>query len=153
MVRAVGQHNGAIAAAAITAVGGIVAAAIASGALGGGDDAGGGGGGTTSTVPVTVTMPTIPFPGNASVFVNRDRGPGGTTVLVSGEGFAPGQRVVIRFHTEQIGSTTANAEGRFANVAVTIPTSFSKFAPQQFDIVADGEGIGSHAATPFTITG
>jgi len=66
------------------------------------------------------------------VFLSRDSGPGGTTVNVSGEGYSPGERVVIRFHTEQIGATTANDQGAFSNVAVVIPMSFSQFAPQQF---------------------
>ncbi|MGB7820351.1 MAG: hypothetical protein WBL35_16655, partial [Ornithinibacter sp.] len=64
-------------------------------------------------------------PGAASVFLNRDSGPGGAEVLVSGDGFAAGESVVIRFHTEQVGRTTTNGEGRFSNVTVTIPTSFS----------------------------
>jgi hypothetical protein len=60
---------------------------------GGGDSNGGGGGG--------INGPTIDRPGSASVFLSRDSGPGGTTVQVSGEGFAPTERVVISFHTER----------------------------------------------------
>jgi hypothetical protein len=104
-----------------------------------------------SSTPPSPQPPVSPT--NASVFTNRDNGPGGTTVLLSGEGFAPGERVVLRFHTEQIGSPTANGEGSFSNVAVTIPSSFSKFAPQQFQITATGESSIRSAQTPFTITG
>jgi hypothetical protein len=106
-----------------------------------------------SSTPPSPSAPPSPQSTNASVFTNRDNGPGGTTILVSGEGFAPGERVVLRFHTEQIGSPTANGEGRFSNVAVTIPSSFSKFAPQQFQITATGESSIRSAQTPFTITG
>jgi hypothetical protein len=60
-------------------------------------------------------------------------------VLVSGEGFDPSERVVLRFHTEEIGSTTANSEGKFSNVTVTIPTTLSEFAPRKFNLVATGE--------------
>lgn len=91
--------------------------------------------------------------GPASVFVNRDSGPGGTDVQLSGEGFESNERVVFRFHTTQIGSTTANSQGSFANVTVTIPTDHSMFAPQQFDIVATGESSIKSARTPFTLTG
>jgi hypothetical protein len=88
-----------------------------------------------------------------SVFLSRDSGPGGATVNVSGEGFSPSERVIIRFHTEQIGVTKASDQGRFSNVAVVIPTSFSRFAPQQFDVVALGEESLRAAQAPFTITG
>jgi hypothetical protein len=57
--------------------------------------------------PSLVPPPPPSLPGPASLFTNRDSGPGGTTVLLSGDGFDPGERVVLRFHTEQIGSTTA----------------------------------------------
>src|SRR5438477_6074767 len=74
----------------------------------------------------------------ASIFLSRTSGPGGSVVKVSGEGFAPNEEVVLRFHTDEVGRTRADAAGRFSNVAVTIPTSFSKFAPQQFEIIANG---------------
>jgi hypothetical protein len=101
----------------------------------------------------TIDRPTIDGSGSASVFLSRDSGPGGTIVQVSGEGFASGERIVIQFHTEQIGSTTANGDGKFANVAVTIPESFSEFAPQQFFVIARGEGSHRFAQAPFTISG
>ena len=102
-----------------------------------------------------VTNLTLPdgFATDATVFLSRDSGPGGSSVNVSGEGFAGGERVVIMFHTEQIGSTTASDEGSFANVSVEIPTSFSQFAPQQFNVIARGEQSVQSAQAPFTITG
>ena len=135
------RRNVVIWAAVITTAGGIVAALIT---RGGGDGSGHG---------PTPTLPSIHLPGSASVFLNRDSGPGGSTVRVSGEGYEPGERVVIFFHTEQIGSTTASDQGKFANVAVTIPTSFSEFAPQQFFIRARGESSLREPTAPFTITG
>lgn len=145
-----GKHNGVIAAAVITAVGGIIAALIGAGVIWGHDDDDG------SSPPPTTTQSSITMPSfgtRTSVFVNRDSGPGGLKVLLSGDGFAPNEKVTFRLHLDEIGRTTANGEGRFANVAVTIPTSYSKFAPQQFDIVADGESPVNHATTPFTVTG
>ena len=130
-----------IAAAAIGAAGAIVAALITVFANSDGGSDGGGG------------QPTIVGPGQASAFLSRDSGPGGTTVKVSGTGFAAGEGVVLTFHTEQIGSTTANGEGKFENVTVTIPTSFSVFAPQQFDVIARGETSLRAGRAPFTISG
>ncbi|MGE5828411.1 MAG: hypothetical protein ACM30G_08615 [Micromonosporaceae bacterium] len=91
--------------------------------------------------------------GEASVFLNRLSGPAGTVVNVSGTGFEAGETITIRFHTEQVGETTADAGGKFTNVPITIPDSFSKFAPQQFDIIAEGKSSISTASTPFTLTG
>ena len=91
--------------------------------------------------------------GSASIFLSRDGGPGGTTVNVSGEGFAPEERIEIKFHTEQIATTTTNAEGKFSNVAAVVPTSFSVFAPKQFDIVARGESSFLSADAPFMLSG
>jgi len=145
----------------------ITAVVLLAGAIGGAIaylKGGGGNGGTTGTVTTAVSPPPAPepppapapppsLPETASLFPSRDSGPGGTTVLLSGEGFEPNERVVLRFHTEQIGSTTANADGKFSNVAVTIPTTFSQFAPQQFDLVATGQASARSAQTPFTLSG
>jgi hypothetical protein len=135
-----------IAAALIGAVATLGAALIAASAGGDGDGSSSRSGGAEFTLPDDVDA-------QATVFLSRDSGPGGTSVNVSGEGFAPGERVVIRFHTEQIGSTTASGEGSFANVSVEIPTSFSQFAPQQFGVVATGEQSVRSGEAPFTITG
>jgi hypothetical protein len=88
---------------------------------------------------------------NPSIFVNPTSGAGGTPVRVSGDGFPANAHVVIYFHTEQIGDTTANGGGKFADVTVTIPTDFSQFAPQQFFIHAESGAFD--AQTPFMLTG
>jgi hypothetical protein len=130
----------AITAALITAAATIAAALIATKPW---DDGGGPG------PPPDTSTPTV----QVSVFLSRDSGPGGTSVNVSGEGFLPGERIVLFFHTQQIGSTTASDQGGFANVAVAVPTSFSDFAPQQFFLFAHGERSSRTAQTPFTLTG
>jgi hypothetical protein len=91
--------------------------------------------------------------GPASLFLNRDSGPGGTTVKVSGEGFGPGERVTFRFHVEQVGTTKANGEGKFSNVSLTIPSTLSQFAPQQFNLSATGSASLKSATAPFQLTG
>ncbi len=88
-----------------------------------------------------------------AVYLSVDNGPAGTTVNVSGEGFQANERVVLRFHTEQIGTTQTNDAGSFSNVAATIPGSFSDFAPQQFSIIATGQSSVRTATAPFTLTG
>jgi hypothetical protein len=97
------------------------------------------------------------FPGDlskpASIFLSATSGPGGSVIKVSGEGFAPNEQVVITFHTEEMGRTQANDAGAFSNVAVTIPTSFSKFAPQPFNIIALGRTSIKSATAQFTISG
>ena len=101
--------------------------------------------------PVPTTSVVSTLPGNPSIFVNPTSGAGGTPVRVSGDGFPANAHVVIFFHTEQIGDTTANGAGKFSDVAVTIPTDFSQFAPQQFFIHADSDAFD--AQTPFMLTG
>lgn len=117
----------------------------------------GGDGGSPPAQPqvpgVTIAPNPAPDGGRPSVFLSRDSGPAGTLVRVSGEGFAKGERVVLRFHTEQIGSTTADGQGKFSNVAVTVPSSFARFAPQQFSVVATGQSSIRSGGAPFTITG
>ncbi len=88
-----------------------------------------------------------------AVYLNVDNGPTGTTVNVSGEGFRPNERIVLRFHTNQIGTTQANDAGGFANVAVEIPTGFANFAPHQFMVTAVGQSSSRSANAPFTLTG
>jgi hypothetical protein len=93
------------------------------------------------------------LPGTADIFLSKTSGPAGTVVNVSGEDFAPGEQVVIGFHTGEIGRTNADGSGQFKNVAVTIPDSFSVFAPQKFDIVARGRSSIKSAHAPFTLSG
>ena len=124
---------------ALVLLGGAIAGAVAF--VQGGD----GGGDATSSPP--------PATGAADLFTNRDSGPGGTTVLLSGEGFAPGEGVVLGFHVEEIGRTAANQSGRFSNVSVTIPSTLSNFAPQTFDLIATGQDSAKTATRPFKLTG
>jgi hypothetical protein len=107
--------------------------------------------GKTTPNPPPISVSAFTQPGNPSVFVNPTSGAGGTLVRVSGDGFPANAHVVIYFHTEQIGDTTTNGNGKFSDVAVTIPTSFSQFAPQQFFIHAESGAF--FAQTPFMLTG
>jgi hypothetical protein len=118
-----------------------------------GDD-GGGNGSKANPNPATVVEGGGPIgPGSPSVFLNTVSGPGGSTIKVSGKGFAVHEEVVIRFHTTEVGSTMTNAEGKFDNVAVVVPTSYSQFSPQQFDVIATGQTSLRSDQAPFTISG
>ncbi len=110
---------------------------------------------TTSRTPPTVgptrfTPPTFEKP---SVFLSKESAPGGASVLVSGEGFAAGEKVLIRVHTTKVATTQANAAGSFSKVAITIPTSLSVFAPLQVDVVAVGQSSIRSGSAPITVSG
>jgi hypothetical protein len=107
---------------------------------------------TSSDEPGAFELPDLGV-AETAVYLSLDNGPAGTVVNVSGEGFQPNERIVLRFHTEQIATTQSNDAGSFSNVAATIPGSFSKFAPQQFSIIASGQSSLRSADAPFTITG
>lgn len=121
---------------------------------GGVDDRPGGSVGTSQTErPLPTPTSASPTPTSAAIYLNDESGPGGSVVKLSGEGFAPGETVTLRFHTEEVGRTRAGGGGSFSNVALTIPTSFAMFAPQQFDIVATGTDSVRSASAAFTLTG
>jgi hypothetical protein len=111
---------------------------------------------TTTVSRPDVNLPTNP-PGDlrtpASVYVSKESGPGGASVKVSGENYAPRERVEIRFGGEVVGSPTTNEQGKFSNVAVEVPASLSQFAPFQVEVVATGKTSIKWATAPFQITG
>jgi hypothetical protein len=114
------------------------------------------GGSTTAVTRSDVTLPTSD-PGDlrtpASVYLSKESGPGGASVKVSGENYAPRERVEIRFGAEVVGRPTTNEQGKFSNVAVEVPTSLSRFAPFQVEVVATGKTSIKWATAPFQVTG
>jgi hypothetical protein len=108
----------------------------------------------------THTNPTPPdgglgFPNDnpAEIFLSRDSAPGGATVLVSGTGFAGGESIEIDVSAVQVATTRADSNGKFANVAIVVPTQFSVFAPQQFQVIARGRSSIKSAHQPLVISG
>ncbi|WP_461121576.1 hypothetical protein [Saccharothrix stipae] len=78
-------------------------------------------------------------------------GHAGAEVRLSGEGYPAHGRVVFTFHGRRVGDTTADAVGRFAEVAVRVPDSFGDSAPgTQFTIGATSGPV--YAETPFVLT-
>ena len=98
-------------------------------------------------------FPTFDIPGPASIFLSQTSGPAGSSIKVSGEGFAAGEEVVIRFHTTEIGRTTASSNGSFSSVEVIVPLEYANFAPNQFSVVATGRSSIKSAQSQFTVSG
>jgi hypothetical protein len=106
---------------------------------------------SSSTGPsVSSSVPSRPGSTETKVFLNRLSGPAGTLVRVSGEGFAAGETVRIRFHVEQCAETVADASGTFAEVSCRIPGDW-RFKGS-FDIVANGASSIRFASAPFRVT-
>ena len=78
-------------------------------------------------------------------------GRSGTPVTVTGQNFAPGEEVTIRFQVDEVGSAIVDSGGRFST-RIRIPGSYDVFAPKQFDISADGKTSIKHASRPFQLT-
>jgi len=107
---------------------------------------------TTTTQPPPPTFTFVP-PTETNVFLSLTSGPTGTPFKVSGEGFLPGETVIISMHTTEIGRTTASGAGSFSGVEVTVPEEYGVFAPQQFDVIARGQSSIKSARAPFTVSG
>jgi len=103
--------------------------------------------------PVFPSFSLGPIGTETSIFLSLTGGPAGSQVKVSGEGFAPGETVVLRFHTSEVGTTVANEAGSFSSVEVTVPQEYAVFAPQQFQVIATGKLSVRSARAPFTVSG
>jgi hypothetical protein len=102
--------------------------------------------------PAPTPGPFIPS-AETNIFLSETSGPTGSKLKVSGEGFQPGETIVISMHTTQIGTTTASPAGSFSGVEVTVPEEFGVFAPQQFFVIANGKSSIRAARAPFTVSG
>ena len=88
-----------------------------------------------------------------SIALSAPRGEGGARVAVSGEGFAAGERVVLRFDDDEVARSTADAHGRFAGVFVRVPDGYGAFAPATFTITATGLGSTRSSDAAFELVG
>jgi hypothetical protein len=88
--------------------------------------------------------------GPAAVYLNRDSGAPGTAVRVSGKGFAAGESVTVRFHTEVVGHTETDGQGTFDSVRVEVPEDW-RFTGQ-FSFLASGESSLRSAQREFRVT-
>ena len=102
--------------------------------------------------PPTTPVPHVPNPNPipAALALSRSSGPPGTTLTVSGTGFAPGERVVLRFHTTELKKVPANPQGAFSGQSVTLPADWP--FKGQFLVFASGETSGRSTSEPFQVT-
>ena len=85
----------------------------------------------------TPTAGSSPAQTSAVIYLSKDSVPYGSTFTVSGEGFAASQKVQIRISTFDVATPTANAQGGFANVQVSIPAFFKSFQkPMTVEVIA-----------------
>jgi hypothetical protein len=115
-----------------------------------------------ATVSASLATPSgAPEPGShdvetgtpTSVALDTDRGPGGSTARVGGDGFGAGERVAIRFDTDEVAHATTDEHGRFRGVVLTVPTDYGAFAPATFTVTATGDETARSADVTFTLTG
>ena len=123
----------------------LVDAAAASSVVAGGVAPGSGQSPAGSHDPVTGTQ--------TSISLSASRGAGGARVAVSGEGFAAGERVVLRFDDDEVERTTADAQGRFAEITMTVPDGYGAFAPAAFTITATGLTSARSSDATFELIG
>jgi hypothetical protein len=114
---------------------------------GGGTTPGTGGEGTRTDPPDNGEL------GSPEIYLSATSAPSGESINVSGEGFSPGERVVIRVHTDEVASTEAGQDGSFANVAIVIPQDLGIFAPEDFAVTATGQDSVRSARTEITVSG
>jgi hypothetical protein len=72
-----------------------------------------------AAAPMTVAAPDAPA--GAMIRLSRSAASPGSQLLVSGSGFTPGELVSIRLAGSRVVSVTANRQGAFADVSITIP--------------------------------
>lgn len=107
------------------------------------------GGGSPPTVhPGTET--TVPPGTETRLFLDKLSGPAGTVLHVSGQGFAGGETVTIRFHTDVCAETTADASGAFSEVSCSVPDDWQ--FTMQVTIVGSGNTSVRSAMAQFRVT-
>ena len=114
-----------------------------------------------NVLPTSVpTLPSFQVPGvgfdptkRAHLYTNKASGAAGSKVTLSGDGFKPREQIRITAQAIEVSRTTANEQGAFSGVEVTVPTTFKGFpggTPIEFD--ATGEESLQNAPAPFTLS-
>jgi hypothetical protein len=108
-------------------------------------------GGSSSTQPPPSLPTTIDQPSTvAKLYTNKDSGPAGTRVRLSGAGFAPEEDITLLFHVDVVGHTQADGEGEFSEVSVEVPEDWQFTG--QFAFIATGESSLKAARREFRVT-
>jgi hypothetical protein len=87
--------------------------------------------------------------GEASMTLSKASGPPGSSLRVGGSGFAPDERLRIRFHAQELSVVQTDAQGEFAGQTIVIPTNWP--ADGRFDVVTTGERSGRSATAGFEV--
>lgn len=112
-----------------------------------------------STDPPTATRPPdgLPTPtpfdpgqGEVDITLSVSSGPPGTMLTISGSGFEPGETIVLRFNTEEVGRVDADGEGAFAGTSVQVPGDWPFTGQETF--IATGQSSIRSATRPFEVT-
>lgn len=97
----------------------------------------------------------IPFlPGvavSATISVDASRGPSGTPVTVTGQHFAGGEAVTVRFDVTEIARGQADKDGA-VSLTATIPADYDVFGERQHEIIVTGGSSAKSATWPFLLT-
>ena len=106
------------------------------------------------------TLPSLNVPGlgfdptkPANLYANKTSGPAGSAVLLSGDGFKPGEEIVFSMQATDVGRTKADTTGAFKSVSVTVPTFLGNFPGTQFQFSANGRESIKHATADFVVSG
>lgn len=100
-----------------------------------------------------VNLPDLNFDagvGDPTLRISTLEGPPGTTLTVSGQGFAPGEEIEISLHLEVLATIRADTDGAFFEEPITIPSDWQ--FKGQFRISADGSQSLIHLSRPFEVT-
>lgn len=111
----------------------------------------GAGAGPGATVPGS-PAPKVGRPGatEPTIGLSPNSGKVNAKFTVTGQGFAPNAKIKIRFHTDQVATATADANGSFT-VTATVPASFAHFAGS-WSVVAEQSSPLADAREQFTVT-
>jgi len=115
---------------------------------------------SSNTNQQPTSIPSLNFPNlgydpikPANLYANKTSGPAGSAVLLSGDGFKPGEEIVFSMQATEVGRTNADATGAFKSVSVTVPKSFGDFPGRQFQFSANGRESIKHASANFVVSG
>ena len=106
------------------------------------------------------TLPSLNIPGlgfdptkPANLYANKTSGPAGSAVLLSGDGFKPGEEIVFSMQATEVGRTNADTTGAFKSVSVNVPKVLGNFPGTQFQFSANGRESIKHASANFVVSG
>jgi hypothetical protein len=109
------------------------------------------GGDPGSSPTEQLNAPTFQAADPPSIALSTASGPPGTRLTIGGRGFAPGETVVIRFHTEELARVQTDEQGAFSDVRVMVPGDWAFVG--QFNWIATGLASMRRAHAPFEVTG